>query len=135
MQTLATRLIAALSIGASFLPQAVAQPAPPPPRLEVLEEQEPAVTIRSAPGTQQITEKREQGRVTSVRVKSGKSNYQLKPNLPAGSAQPGDAQSDASRPAQWQVMEFDWNREQERREAAERAAATTPPPPPPVNAN
>lgn len=104
-----------------------------PPQLETLEEGEPpAVTIRSAPSDKQITEKREQGRVTSVKVKSGKSTYELKPNIPAGSAQPGDLQSDATRAPQWQVLEFDWSRDEEMKESAARAAAAAPLPPPPL---
>lgn len=95
----------------------------PPPRLEKLEEGEaPGLTVR--PGSErQITEKRQQGKVTEVKVTSGGSTYYLKPNTPAGSAVPGDAQSDISRPAQWHVMEFDLNRPKDPKEAA---AAPTP---------
>ena len=31
-------------------------------------------------------------------------------NQPAGSAQPGDIQSDTTRAPLWQILEFDWNR-------------------------
>ncbi len=81
--------------------------APPPPKLEKLEEGEaPAITIRKQGGEKKITEKREKGKVTEVKVQSGKSTYYLKPNDPAGSALPGDAESNATRAAQWQVLEF-----------------------------
>ena len=83
--------------------------APPPPRLERLEEGEtPAVTI---PGGGQpersITEKREQGRVTEVEVRTGRSTYVVKPLNPAGSALPGDAQANTNRAAQFKIKEFD----------------------------
>lgn len=99
-----------------------------PPQLQKLEEGEaPAITIRGSATDRNITQKREQGKVTSVKVKSGKSTYYVKPNTPAGSALPGDVQSDATRPAQWQVLEFDWNRAPNAKEEAQ--AAAVPPPP------
>jgi hypothetical protein len=103
-----------------------------PPELEKLEEGEaPAVTIRSPEANSRIVEQRERGQVTSVRVQSGTSAYYLKPNTPAGSALPGDVQSSTTRAAQWQVLEFDWNRESEKAgEAAARAATIEPPPAP-----
>jgi hypothetical protein len=124
---------------AAFLaqPWAVAQE---PPRLEKLEEGEaPAVTIRGGEQTErQITESRDRGKVTSVKVKSGQSTYYLKPNEPAGSALPGDTQSNMNRGAQWQLMEFDLSRPRDPKEAAAQAAAAEqplpPPAPPPANA-
>lgn len=81
--------------------------APPPPQLEKLEEGDAAaITIRKPGSEKKITEKREQGKVKEVKVQSGKSTYYLKPNDPAGSALPGDAESNATRAAQWQVLEF-----------------------------
>ncbi|MDB5763379.1 MAG: hypothetical protein JWQ21_2374 [Herminiimonas sp.] len=100
----------------------------PPPKLEKLEEGDaPAVTIPGSAADRQITEKREQGKVTSVKVKSGNSTYYLKPNTPAGSAVPGDAQSDTMRPAQWQVLEFDLNRVPDPKKAAEQTDVLPPP--------
>ena len=101
---------------------------PTPPTLEKVEEGEaPAITIRGAtPSETQITQKREQGRVTSVKVHSGKNTYYAKPNTPAGSALPGDAQSDATRGAQWQVKEFDMKRQQDQKRSE---AASVPVPP------
>ncbi len=104
--------------------------APPPPQLEKLEEGEaPAVTIRKPDQERKITEKRAPGgKVTEVKVTSGKSTYYLKPNDPAGSALPGDAQSNTARPAQWKVKEFDLVRTPEAKEAeAAEAAAAQPP--------
>lgn len=83
------------------------QASAPPPKLEKLEEGEPpAITIRKPEGERKITEKRQQGKIKEVKVQSGKSTYYLKPNEPAGSALPGDAESSANRGAQWQVLEF-----------------------------
>jgi uncharacterized protein involved in outer membrane biogenesis len=93
-----------------------------PPVLEKLEEGEPpAITIRKPDTEKQITEKRQQGKVTEVKVKSGKSTYYLKPADPAGSAMRGDGQSDEIRAAQWPVLEFDMG--VKKKKAAEEAAA------------
>jgi hypothetical protein len=93
-----------------------------PPVLEKLEEGEPpAITIRKPDTEKQITEKRQQGKVTEVKVKSGKSTYYLKPADPAGRALRGDGQSDEIRAAQWPVLEFDMG--VKKKKAAEEAAA------------
>jgi hypothetical protein len=126
------RLCLLLLLGAALpaFAQQAAGAANPPPRLEKLEEGEaPAVTVRPPGSERQITQKREQGRVTEVKVKSGNSTYYLKPNVPAGSATPGDAQSDTTRPAQWRVLEFDWKREEDKKAAAAQAAKAPAPPP------
>lgn len=83
--------------------------APPPPQLERLEEGEaPAVTIPGGgPAEKSITQKREQGRVTEVEVRTGRSTYVVKPLNPSGSALPGDTQSSTNRAAQFKVKEFD----------------------------
>ena len=66
----------------------------------------PTITIKKPDEEKKITEKRVNGKVTEVRVKSGKSTYILKPNDPAGSAQRGDGQTDDTRPALWPILEF-----------------------------
>ncbi|HEY0845165.1 MAG TPA: DUF2782 domain-containing protein [Noviherbaspirillum sp.] len=101
-----------------------------PPKLEKLEEGEaPAVTIRKPEQKSKIQEKRAPGgKVTEVKVTSGRSTYVVKPNDPSGSALPGDTQSNTTRPAQWEVKEFDLGRPQERKEAEEARAADAPPP-------
>lgn len=88
---------------------------PPPPRLERLEEGEaPAVTIPGGgPPEKSITEKREQGRVTEVEVKTGRSTYVVKPLSPSGSALPGDTQANTNRAAQFKVKEFDLSKPQD----------------------
>jgi hypothetical protein len=91
--------------------QAPAQqrPSQAPPQVERIEpgSDVPTTTIPPRERTR-ITEKRSNdGTVTEVEVQSGKSRYIMKPNVAAGNAQPGDAQSNAIRAPQWQVMEFD----------------------------
>jgi hypothetical protein len=102
--------------------------APQPPRLERLEEGEaPAVTI---PGGGQpersITEKREQGRVTEVEVRTGRSTYVVKPLNPAGSALPGDTQANTNRAAQFKVKEFDLSKPEDLRPQPPAQALPTP---------
>ncbi len=116
--------------------------APPPPKLERIEEGSD-VPVTITPGgpanATKITEKREGGRVTEVEVKTGKSTYTMKPNVPAGNAQPGDGQSSAIRAPQWKVLEFDIGNKKKKDTSQEEAASTppaapapVPPPPPPA---
>lgn len=104
-----------------------------PPQLEKLEEGEaPAVTIRKPEQKSRIQEKRALGgKVTEVKVTSGGSTYVVKPNEPAGSAQPGDLQSNTIRPPQWEVKEFDLG-QPKKKEREEQAAEVPPPPAPPA---
>jgi hypothetical protein len=111
-----------------------AQPAQPP-KLERIEEGSdvPITVTPPKTGGAQITEKREGGRVTEAKVKSGGSEYTLRPNAPAGNAQPGDAVSSSTRPPQWTVLEFDLNKKKNTdKEAAAQEAAAPPPPPAPT---
>jgi len=103
----AALLAASFPVGAQQA-QPKGQDAPPPPKLEKLEEGEPpAVTIKDPKGQQTVTEKRDQsGKVTEIKVNKGKNTYYLKPNVAPGNAMPGDAQSPLTRPAQWQIHEF-----------------------------
>jgi hypothetical protein len=110
------------------------QPSQEPPKLERIEpgSDEPATTIPDRSRTK-ITEKKQGGQVTEVEVQSGKSRYIMRPNVPAGNAQPGDAQSSAIRAPQWQVLEFDLTGKRGAGVPAGQgapAAADVPPPPP-----
>ncbi|WP_229425457.1 DUF2782 domain-containing protein [Massilia sp. Se16.2.3] len=101
-----------------------AQQAGQPPGTEPIERgsDEPATRIEPRRGTQ-IKEKRNNGQVTEVEVRSGKSHYIMRPNQAAGNAQAGDAQSSAFRAPQWQVMEFDLNAKKKAKADADAAAA------------
>lgn len=113
----------------TVLAQTQPEPSPAPPPLEKLNEAEdPNVTITSPDSERTVTEKRRQGKVVEVKVKSGKSTYYLKPNTPAGSALPGDVQTDPVRAPQWKIMEFGPG---EKKADPKDAASTLPPPPPP----
>jgi hypothetical protein len=119
----------------SLPPLASAQPqsAPAaPPNLEKLEEGEaPAVTIESPQSNNRIVEKRERGQVTSIRVESGNSTYYVQPSTPASSAAYGGIHRNTTRAPQWQIFEFNWEREPDKsRETAAQAATIAPPPAP-----
>lgn len=112
-----------------------ATPSAAPPKLERIEEGSDTpitVTPPKSKGGSKITEKKEGGRVTEVQVKSGPSTYTMKPNRPAGNAQPGDATASTLRAPQWQVLEFDLSKKKKTdKEDVPDAAAPVPPPPPP----
>ena len=111
-------------------------PSSAPPKLERIEEgsDTPITVTPQTSGQHKITEKKEGGRVTEVQVKSGKSTYVMKPNVPAGNAQPGDAQSSAIRAPQWQVLEFDLGKKKKNTEPREDDTPAAPVPPPPAPA-
>ena len=109
------------------------KPSDAPPKLETIETA-PAprpnvnVTPKSAKGGTKITEKKEGGRVTEVKVQAGASNYTMKPNTPAGNAQVGDAQGGTTiRPPQWTVLEFGKGKKKPVEEAAAQTADAPPP--------
>lgn len=137
--TLPSLVAACIAAYATSLPVAAQQrggnDAPPPPQLQKLEEgEEPAVTIRKPDADRTTTtEKRAPGgKVTEVKVTTGGSTYYLKPNDAAGSALPGDAQSNSARAAQWEVKTFDLTPHRDpQEEAAAREAAAAPAPPAP----
>lgn len=137
----ASKLITLLSfclLAPAAFAQAQPQPRPAeaPPKLEVIEEgaDTPITVTPPKTGGAKITEKKEGGRVTEVKVKSGKSSYTMRPNIPAGNAQPGDGQSSAIRAPQWTVMEFDLGGKKKNtdKEAVPDAAIAPPPPPMPA---
>jgi hypothetical protein len=121
---------------------AIAQQAPSPapskapPKLEVIEEgtDTPITVTPPKTGGTRITEKKEGGRVTEIKVKTGKSSYTMKPNVPAGNAQPGDGQSSAVRAPQWTVLEFDLGKKKktDKEDVPEPTPARVPPPPAPA---
>ena len=119
-------------VAASAFAQAQPKPSEAPPRLEVIEEGADA-PVKVAParsGGTKITEKKEGGRVTQATVKAGKSTYTMKPNVPVGNAQPGDALSSTVRAPQWTVLEFDLNGKKKNTDKEAVPDAPAPPPPP-----
>jgi hypothetical protein len=100
------------------------QPAQPPVTERIESGSDvPATRIEPRNRGTQVIEKRNNGQVTEIEVKSGRSHYHMRPNQPAGNAQAGDAQSSAFRAPQWQVMEFDLNGKKKAAADAEAAAA------------
>ncbi len=135
MHTLRIWPLITVCIAAYAMPQLAgaqqpANPAPPPPQTQKLEEGEaPTITIRK-PGEEEqpITQKKQQGKVTEVKVKSGGSTYYLKPNDQPGSSLPGDVESKSMRGSQWQVMEFDMTRQKDQKQVEQTPDAPQPPP-------
>lgn len=140
MRTFPVRLIATACLAVMALPLMThaQQPAeaPPPPKLQPLEEGEPPeVTIRPPEQQRRITETRAPGgKVTEIKVSTGGSTYILKANDPAGDGQ----QASALRGAQWEVLEFDLRRAPQQKAEGEAEAGAVPadagaPPAPPEN--
>lgn len=133
MRTFTLRLSILLCTGLAGMPvlaQAQTANAAPPTMQRLEEGDAPAVTIRPSDTGKKITEKREQGVVTEVQVKSGNSSYKLKQNAGAGNAAAGDAQSNTVRAAQFTIKEFDLGRK--RVVEPQEDATLQPAPPPPA---
>ena len=116
------------------LAMAQQKPSEAPPKLEIIEQgsDTPITVTPPKPSGAKITEKKEGGRVTEVKVKSGKSSYTMKPNVPPGNAQPGDGTSSAYRAPQWTVLEFDLNKKKKTDKENVPEPANAPPPPAPA---
>ena len=103
-----------------------------PLQLDKIEDtSDPSITVTTTPGKEQkITQKREQGVVTEVKVNSGGSTYYVKPNTPPGASLPGDTFGSANRGAQWQVLEFDLFK---KKNSQQETIDNTPAPPEPAS--
>lgn len=131
---LALLLLSGAALAQQSPPTPAPKPSQAPPKLEVIEEgsDTPITVTPRKQGGAKITEKKVGGVVTEVKVQSGKSHYTLKPNVPAGNAQPGDGQSSTLRAPQWTVLEFDLGKKKktDKEEVAEQAPVPPPPAPP-----
>jgi hypothetical protein len=109
-------------------------PSAAPPKLDKIEEVDTPITVTTKPANERkVTEKREGGRVTEAKVKSGPSTYTVKPqNTTSTTALPGDAAGQANRGPQWTVMEFDIGKKKTKQKEDEAADDTPAPPPPPA---
>ena len=124
------RLLALPLLAVSALAGAQTPPKPSdaPPQLEKIEEMgEAPITVTPAAPAQQITEKRENGVTSEVKVTSGGSTYYMKPS--AGGDQ---AHGSALRGPQWKVMEFDLGKKKQKQRDEEAADDVPAPPPPPA---
>ena len=102
-----------------------------PPQLEPVEpgSDVPATGVQSRPRTV-ITERRVNGQVVEADVQSGRSHYNMKPNVPAGNAQINDAQNNNSiRAPTWTVMQFGAGTKKPAAEATGPSSTADAPPP------
>ncbi len=128
-QTLCTLVsLLLLAHGGAVLAQQ--KPAETPPKLEVIEEgsDTPIVVTPPTSGGTKITEKKDGGRITEVKVKNGKSAYTMKGAHPSAVNERGNAAGSTLGTPQWQVMEFDLSRK--KKTSKEDVPADAPPPPP-----
>jgi hypothetical protein len=106
------------------------KPAETPPKLEVIEEgsDTPIVVTPPTTGGAKITEKKDGGRTTEVKVKTGKSAYAMKGAHPSAVNERGNATGSTLGTPQWQVLEFDLARKKKTDKEAVEAADAPPPP-------
>lgn len=128
--TLSAAILAAPAVVSAQSNVPPAADAPAPPQTMTLEEGEaPAVTINPPDTRKSITEKKSQGRVTEVKVNTGRTTYYAHPNDTPG-AMRGDVQSSTSRPVQFEVGRF--GPPYDHPQAAEPADTLAPAPAPPA---
>lgn len=116
--------------GATGAALAQSTPSSAPPKLDRIEEgsDTPVTITPPKDSNNKIVERKEGGVTKEVTVKSGKSTYIMRPNVPAGNAQPGDGQSSAIRAPQWKVMEFELGKKKKKTDKEDVPADTTPAP-------
>jgi hypothetical protein len=110
LTSLATTIVTTcFAISASTAAIAQEKTAPPPPKLEKLEEgpESDIKLIKPESNKLKTVERKDNGKVTEVQVRTGKSTYTVKPN----NAPKGTPEGDANRAAQWKVMEFGGKKE------------------------
>ena len=131
MRRLRFQTIAAVVALAAVPLYSVAQEktAPTPPGLQRIDEgEQPAVTIRQPQSEKEITEKRDHGQVTEIKVKSGKSTYYLRPNNQIIGGTASGSASNSVVPPEWVVHEFDLGvpKKDNKEESAEPAPVPAP---------
>jgi hypothetical protein len=109
LKLIASVVAAGFAISASTLVAAQDKTAPPPPKLEKLEEgpDSDVKLIKQESNKLKTVERKDNGKVTEVQVRTGKSSYTVKPN----DAPKGTPEGDANRAAQWKVLEFGGNKQ------------------------
>ncbi|WP_133166881.1 hypothetical protein [Solimicrobium silvestre] len=88
---------------------AVAAEAPPadtPPKMDNLDEGDPAVTNLKKANVKQTQQTIQNGEQTEVKVTNGIGTYIVKPNQGVGTSLPGDASSSSNHAAQWVIKSW-----------------------------
>ena len=107
-----SKLILALSVYCLFVTDSgkvVAAEPPPsdvPPKVENLDEGEPAVTNLKKNTVKQTMQTIQNGEQTEVKVTNSVGTYIVKPNQSVGNSLPGDSQSNSNNPVQWIVKSW-----------------------------
>lgn len=83
-----------------------APPPDTPPKMDPLEEGEPAVTNLGKSQVKQTVQNSREGEQTTVKVTNSVGTYLVKPNQNVGTSLPGDAQSNSNNPVQWVVKSW-----------------------------
>ena len=86
-------------------------------------------SAKAAKPDYKITEQQRKGRDSQFKVETPNTTYYLQRNKQAGTSTSGDTQSTESRPAQWQVMEFDIGKSRERKKSTSEGSIDSATPP------
>lgn len=105
-----------------------APPSDSPPKMDPLDEGDPAVTNSKDNKKNQTEQLIENGQAREVKVTNGVGTYVIKPNSNVGTSLPGDAQSNSSSPAQWVIKSWGGSKSTEPVDAAAPVLPTNPNP-------
>lgn len=83
-----------------------APPSDTPPKMDPLDEGDPAVSHSKDNKNNRDEQLIQHGQDREVRVNSSAGTYIIKPNSSVGTSLPGDAQSTSSTPAQWVIKSW-----------------------------
>jgi len=130
-------LISALSgtlvAGAFFMSPAIYAADPPPsdapPKVDPVDDTDPAVTNLPKQKVKQTIQTSQQGEQTEVKVTNGVGTYIVKPNQNVGTSLQGDGQSNSNNPVQWVVKSWGGNKNTDKTDDAPQTLQPNPNPP------
>jgi len=100
-------------------PAAIGAEPPPsdaPPKMDPLDEGDPAVTNLKKNKVKQTEITTQNGQQTEVKVTNAIGSYIVKPNQNVGTSLPGDAQSNSNNPVQWVLKSWGGSKDTETRD-------------------
>ena len=121
-----------LASGCLMQPVSFAAEPPPsdaPPKMDPLDEGDPAVTNLNKNRVKQTETTTQTGQQTEVRVTNAVGTYIVKPNQNVGTSLPGDAQSNSNNPVQWVLKSWGGSKDTETKDEAPPVLQPNPNPP------
>jgi hypothetical protein len=104
-------------------------PSDAPPKVDPLDDTDPAVTNLPKQKVKQTIQTTQQGEQTEIKVTNDVGTYIVKPNEKVGTSLPGDAQSNSNNPVQWVVKSWGGSKNSDKADDAPPTLQPNPNPP------